>query len=367
VADLRGDTPILEQGILSSLDIVEFVLFIESLRGEDIDTDAIAAEDFTSIDTLYAAFFGGGREPGVIQELKRGGSRNLYLVHDGDGDTLLYMNLARRMPKDVAVFGIEPRRISRVPLPHARIEDMAACYVEEIRKKQPRGPYMLGGMCAGGNIAYEMASQLTRDGERVELVALLDAVTPQAPKRTGRITRQRFGRLLQAFAEVRGADGPLLRRVARAAQSMTGKLVNALTWEIAERARRWSTSARFRLLQTVLARKHPWPSFVPELSVRQIYESAEARWLPKHLRDARVLLVRARTGEAADTPFREIYSDETLGWGSVTDGLAVVDVDGGHSSMLQEPFAESLAAALVPHVTGRDTAGRVRIADGGRS
>lgn len=56
-ANFSDDTKILEEGILSSLDIVEFVLFIESLRGEDIDTDDIEPAVFTSINTLYTAFF----------------------------------------------------------------------------------------------------------------------------------------------------------------------------------------------------------------------------------------------------------------------------------------------------------------------
>ena len=56
-AAFTDDTKILEEGILSSLDIVEFVLFIESLRGEDVDTDDIEPEVFTSINTLYTAFF----------------------------------------------------------------------------------------------------------------------------------------------------------------------------------------------------------------------------------------------------------------------------------------------------------------------
>ena len=55
--DFSDQTQLLEQGILSSLDIVEFVLFIESLRGEDVDVDDIEPEVFTSIDTLVAAFF----------------------------------------------------------------------------------------------------------------------------------------------------------------------------------------------------------------------------------------------------------------------------------------------------------------------
>jgi acyl carrier protein len=55
--DFADDTPILEKGLLSSLDIVEFVLYIEHLRDEELDTEDIDPEVFTSIDTLYAAFF----------------------------------------------------------------------------------------------------------------------------------------------------------------------------------------------------------------------------------------------------------------------------------------------------------------------
>lgn len=56
-AEFNDQTQILEDGILSSLDIVEFVLYIESLRGEDVNVEDIEPEVFTSIDTLYAAFF----------------------------------------------------------------------------------------------------------------------------------------------------------------------------------------------------------------------------------------------------------------------------------------------------------------------
>ena len=56
--DLADDTPVLERGILSSLDIVEFVLFIESLRGDDVDTDAIEPESFRDVNALIRGFFG---------------------------------------------------------------------------------------------------------------------------------------------------------------------------------------------------------------------------------------------------------------------------------------------------------------------
>jgi acyl carrier protein len=55
--ELPDDTPLLERGILSSLDIVELVLFIESLRGDEVDTEAIEPQVFTSIDSLYTGFF----------------------------------------------------------------------------------------------------------------------------------------------------------------------------------------------------------------------------------------------------------------------------------------------------------------------
>jgi len=55
--EFTDTTEILEEGILSSLDVVEFVLYIESLLGEEVDVDDIGPEVFTSIDTLYDSFF----------------------------------------------------------------------------------------------------------------------------------------------------------------------------------------------------------------------------------------------------------------------------------------------------------------------
>ena len=83
-----------------------------------------------------------------------------------------------------------------MPIAHTRIEDMARCYVNEFRKKQPHGPYLLGGLCAGGVIAYEMALQLSVAGESVELLAILEASTPQVPMRRLLVTKRRFGDML---------------------------------------------------------------------------------------------------------------------------------------------------------------------------
>jgi acyl carrier protein len=55
--ELRDDTPLVEQGILSSLDVTAFVLYIESLRGEEVDPDDLEPEVFENVETIWAKFF----------------------------------------------------------------------------------------------------------------------------------------------------------------------------------------------------------------------------------------------------------------------------------------------------------------------
>jgi FkbH-like protein len=297
----------------------------------------------------------------TLIELKRGSSLNLFLVHDGDGETLLYANLARRLPIDMAVFGLQPRHVANVPLAHTRIEDMAASYVELMRTRQPHGPYLLGGMCAGGVIAYEMACQLVCAGEHVDAVVILDAATPQATRRTGRIAKQRMGRFARLFAENSVDEVSLVRRLGVIGGAVIGKIWNTVSWEVNSFYTRWSVRARFWLLQKLLARRWPWPRIISGLTVRQIYECAEASYIPKPLSETAVILVRAKIGEAGDTPYVDIYSDQTLGWATVTSGLTIADVDGGHFSMLQEPFVRSLASILRSALTSEPKSDRTSV------
>ena len=79
----------------------------------------------------------------------------------------------------------------------------------------------------------------------------------------------------------------------------------------------------------------------------QIYNALEARYRPPVLQEIPILLVRASVGEGADTPYRELYRDDDFGWRRVAARLEVVDVNGGHASMLQEQEIDSLANALL--------------------
>ena len=69
------------------------------------------------------------------------------------------------MPVDLRMYGIDPRRLARIPLAQATIEEVAGSYIDGIRHRQPHGPYLLADLCGGGVIAYEMAGQLVRVGK----------------------------------------------------------------------------------------------------------------------------------------------------------------------------------------------------------
>jgi len=300
--------------------------------------------EFPTVRALSSRIEQSGKSTSSLVELKPGSSRNLFLVHDGDGETLLYANLARRLPSDIAVFGIEPKTLPDIPLAHARIEDMAACYIGILKEVQPEGPYLLGGMCAGGIIAYEMTTQLEQAGDRVELLMLLDAAAPRAVKRTGRITKHRVGRLVSILNGV--SETARIRRMVGSVPVILGKLWNAARWEMVSVYRRWSSRLRFVLLQFILHRGWSWPKFVPDLTFREIYENAENAFHPNSLSKTNAVLIRATFGEMTDTPYRDVYSDNSLGWDAFVCNLTIADVDGGHSSMLQEPFVKSLTTTL---------------------
>jgi acyl carrier protein/pimeloyl-ACP methyl ester carboxylesterase len=58
------------------------------------------------------------------------------------------------------------------------LEALARVQLAAVRRHQPVGPYRLGGGSFGGLIALEMAQQLLQQGEEVELLFLLDPLTP---------------------------------------------------------------------------------------------------------------------------------------------------------------------------------------------
>jgi hypothetical protein len=68
--------------------------------------------------------------------------------------------LARLLGPDQPTYGLRARGLDDgESIPSSPVE-IAADYVDAVRRVQPRGPYMLGGFCLGGAVAVEMAAQL---------------------------------------------------------------------------------------------------------------------------------------------------------------------------------------------------------------
>ncbi|MFJ3793087.1 amino acid adenylation domain-containing protein [Kitasatospora sp. NPDC090091] len=111
----------------------------------------------------------------VLLPLRENGSRApLFCVHPAGGLSWSYAALLRHVDAEHPVYGLQARGlVGGDPLPES-IEEMAADYVEQVRKVQPVGPYHLLGWSLGGTVIHEMAAQLRAAGEEVALLANLD-------------------------------------------------------------------------------------------------------------------------------------------------------------------------------------------------
>lgn len=141
----------------------------------------------------------------------RGNRLPLFLVHDIDGSVHHYVALARSLGAEQPVYGIQAIGLDGNAPPIASLQIMSACYLAEIRRVQPHGPYFLGGSSMGGMIACEMARQLREQGEPIGLLAMMDihgfGSQPATPK-GGWLSLQwmvamPFARLLRAIDEAR--------------------------------------------------------------------------------------------------------------------------------------------------------------------
>ncbi|MDJ0897295.1 MAG: condensation domain-containing protein [Xenococcus sp. MO_188.B8] len=118
-----------------------------------------------------------------LVEIKSGGSKTpLFCLHGGGFNVLIYKDLATKLDSNQPVYALQARGlITDTPLKY-RIESIASDYIQEIKKIQPQGPYLLAGLSNGGEIALEMAQQITAQGEEVALLAMFDSYGPNSRK-----------------------------------------------------------------------------------------------------------------------------------------------------------------------------------------
>ncbi|MGC1684848.1 MAG: alpha/beta fold hydrolase [Candidatus Acidiferrales bacterium] len=119
-----------------------------------------------------------------VVPIQPSGSRPpLFLIPGGYGTTVIpFREVSLLLGEDQPVFGLEAR------MPGADEKDMepiparAARFVNEIRAKQPNGPYYLLGWCGGGYVAFEMAQMLVSAGQEVGFLGIIECADPQHPR-----------------------------------------------------------------------------------------------------------------------------------------------------------------------------------------
>lgn len=85
---------------------------------------------------------------------------------------MMFGELSRLLGTDHPLYGLQPPGLDGKTKPFAKIEEIAEWYVQEIQKVQSAGPYIIGGTCTGGVVAFEMAQQLKSQMHDVELIIM---------------------------------------------------------------------------------------------------------------------------------------------------------------------------------------------------
>lgn len=291
----------------------------------------------------------------------RGSRRPLFLIHAGGGYVFFYRALAERLGPDRPVYAIRAETKADGlghPFEKSRsIEELAARYIAEIRKVQPRGPYSLGGACLGGVIAFEMARQLCAQGEEISgPVLLFDAFVFNNP--FAGMTRPGASSQSQA-AYLKGRIGHHLRSVTglgmeAAARYLLRKIRDNLTDIL--RVVPNSIEVLLRRIQRRYAdlRKELKWRLAELRGPRMPLEERQRLTMERYLKVSERLLARYRPGvyEGCIVVFKAVEGpDSEPHWtGLARGGMVCHAMAGTHLDMMEEPAVAVTAALVAGHL-----------------
>ncbi|MBC8446872.1 MAG: amino acid adenylation domain-containing protein, partial [Chloroflexi bacterium] len=159
--------------LFETLTVAGLAEVIESLQRGDESPQAAGDETARELPSVLVPIQPRGRKP------------PLFCIHPPSGVVFPYYSLARHLDADQPLYGVQDASLDGQTEPYTRVEDMAAHYVDAVRTVQPEGPYFLAGWSLGGVLAFEMAQQLHRQGQRVALLGMIDTGAPARSKRSG--------------------------------------------------------------------------------------------------------------------------------------------------------------------------------------
>ncbi|WP_437534492.1 alpha/beta fold hydrolase [Sorangium sp. So ce726] len=232
------------------------------------------------------------------------------------------------------------------PLQH--VEELAARYLQEIRKVQPKGPYIVGGYSSGGLVAYEMARQLRAQGQDVSRVVLLDTMLLESAARFTEASRSAsIFELIEMLRLIRGEPAAL------SYDDLSGM----------------SSSAQIELLRESLKRSSLHLTGPQVETVLQVYEASGETMnrydpppsdLPVTLftADVRIPLF----GHPSRGDMRP-HAAPSFGWERVCgETLTIHKVPGNHLSMVKSPHVGRLAELLREDLSDCSAAVKLRAA-----
>jgi surfactin family lipopeptide synthetase A len=257
-----------------------------------------------------------------------GSNTPLFLVHGAEGNVLLYRNLARYLGPDQPVYGLQSQGLNGDGRLDTAVEEMASRYLREVTIAQPHGPYVLGGYCLGGIIAFEMAQQLSALGEKVDLVVMLDTYNPSLTSRTRLISKAPLHFLQNLWFH--------------------GANVALLAWNDREEFLRQKIAIELTRLQIrlhagghALRRVCGWKTQheYPHLVIKKVNDQAAIRYRPQPYA-GRVAVIRPKGSFLG-------LASASLGWDEIVGAnLEVHQLPVYPKGMLIEPFCQVLAETL---------------------
>ena len=257
----------------------------------------------------------------VLVPLKSDGDEApLFIIHGVGGNVINFYGLSMRIDPCQPVYGVQAQSLLAGQPALLRLEDMAAYYIDAIRKVRPHGPYRLLGYSFGGTVVLEMAHQLRAMGELVAPVGMLDARSKHYEE------------------EFRGAM-PVEDKVKRRLDRFRGN-TGSLSWSsrfsyISEKIK--TRAIRFICKFAAMIGLAKVPSFLK--SAYDINYVAINRYKPRPY-DGKLILFRAAEQDFVNAP-------RDLGWEQIfLQGVEVHDIPGDHERMFLEPSIDILAAAL---------------------
>jgi thioesterase domain-containing protein/acyl carrier protein len=326
-----------------------------SLRAVELLTDIIEKFDrrYLTLSTIleaptvakFAAFLTTSDIPNFscLVPLRETGNRPpFFSVHGIGGNVLSQRTLALNLPPDQPFWSIQALGLDESS-GDENLRETAALYIQEIKAVQPRGPYFIGGVSAGGVFAYEMAQQLTSAGDEVGLLALGDTFNLKYSEMISRsrvlYCHARF--LIQRTAHHLASLGrtPLHQWPRRLSSA-----VGAAGWHL--KPLLTSSPRESRDLpalpgEQLEARQGDETGLTDILlRVRERTRRAVQQYVPKPY-SGRLTLFTAKIRAI------EPYQDRLLGWGPLVSDIEVHEIPGDHLQIGEQiEFARALDACL---------------------